>query len=103
VERRFDKRLEEDIPARIQGTDTRGVKFDEPVRTVNVSEQGMALLTQRDLPPSSILTVSIPGRGATRPRGGRSNFLAQAMVAYVLPHGGLNRVGLRFVSATLAL
>jgi hypothetical protein len=103
VERRSDKRLEANFPVRIQGADARGVNFDEPVRTINVSEQGMALLTQRDLPRSAILTVSIPGRGATRPRGGRADFLAQAIVAYVLPEGDLNRVGLRFICATLAL
>ena len=103
TEQRSDGRLGADLAVRIQGADARGVNFDERVRSVNVSQQGMALLTGRDLSHSATLTVSIAGRGSSRPGGGRGDFQAQAIVAYVLPEGDQNRIGLRFVGATLSL
>lgn len=102
TEQRSDRRLRAELAVRIQGADARGVHFDEPVRSINVSQQGMALLTQRDLSHSATLTVSIAGRGSSRPGGGRADFQAQAIVAYVLPEGGQNRVGVRFIGATLS-
>ena len=103
MQRRSEPRVESRSDVRIKGADARGVNFDEPARTVNLSEHGLALLTPRDLVHSATLTVSIRGRGGLRPGGGRSDFLAQAMVAYVFPDGALNRVGLQFIGATLAI
>ena len=73
------------------------------METLNITEHGIARLTRRELAYSSYLTVSIPGRGIIRPRGGRADFVAQAIVTYVLPQGDSNRVGLRFVGAALQL
>lgn len=102
-DRRSDNRLGKTVNIRIKGADSRGVAFDERVQTVNLSEHGLALLIRRDLAHSPQLTVSIPCRGVSRPRGGRADFVAHAIVAYVLPEGDLNRVGLRFIAATLRL
>lgn len=103
VSRRSGKRFERKFRVRIKGADARGLAFEEWVKTLNVSEQGLALLTGRDLAHSSHLTVCVPRRG-TRSAGGRHrDFVAQAIVAYVLPDGELYRVGLRFIAATLEL
>ncbi|MGO9271004.1 MAG: PilZ domain-containing protein [Terriglobia bacterium] len=103
MQRRSEARAERRDEVRIKGADAHGVNFDERAHTVNLSEHGLALLTPRDLVHSATLTVTIRGRGGRRPGGGRSNFLAQAMVAYVFPDGALNRVGLQFIGATLAM
>jgi hypothetical protein len=103
VQRRSEPRVERSDEVRIKGADARGVIFDERARTLNMSEHGLALLTTRSLVHSATLTVSIRGRGEPRRSGGRSDFLAQALVAYVFPDGALNRVGLLFIGATLAI
>jgi hypothetical protein len=103
VERRSQKRAEAGLAVQVQGADARGVIFEEQVRAVNVSANGLALLTRRDLSHSATLTVTIAGYGTERPSGGRSDFRAQAMVVYVLSEGDLNRVGLRFIGAALDL
>ena len=101
ADRRAHRPHSADLAVRIQGADSRGAGFDELVRSANVSEGGLALLTQRDLSHSATLIVSIAGAGGPRAGGGRADFRAQAIVAYVLPEGDHNRVGLRFVGATL--
>jgi PilZ domain len=103
AEQRSDRRTNSKLSVRIQGADANGVHFDERVRSVNISQHGMALLTPRDLSHAAILTVNIPHRGDPRAGGGRANFQAQALVAYVLPEGDQNRIGLCFVGATLTL
>jgi len=103
VQRRSEPRVKSRDEVQIKGADAHGVSFDERARAVNLSEHGLAVLTSRDLAHSATLTVSIRGRGGLRPGGGRSDFLAQAMVAYVFPDGALNRVGLQFIGATLAV
>ena len=103
MQRRSEPRVESGDEVRIKGADARGVNFDERSRAVNLSEHGLALLTPRDLAPSATLTVSIRGRGGPRPGGGRSDFIAQAIVAYVFPEGGLHRVGLQFIGAKLVM
>ena len=103
VEQRSDRRTGSKLSVRIQGADARGVPFDEQVRSVNVSQHGLAVLTQRDLSHSALLTVNIPRHGNPRAGGGRADFQAQALVAYVIPEGDQNRIGVSFVGATLAL
>ena len=103
VQRRSEPRVERRDEVRITGKDARGVSFDERVCALNVSEHGLALLTPLDLAHSAALTVSMRGGGELRQGGGRSDFLAQAIVAYVFPEGGLNRVGLQFVAARLQM
>ena len=103
TEQRSGSRTSSNLSVRIQGADARGVHFDERVRSVNVSQRGMALLTQRDLSHSAALTVNIPHHGSPRAGGGRADFQAQALVAYVLPEGDHNLIGVSFVGATLTL
>lgn len=103
MERRSRKRVEAGFQVEIQGADAQGVSFEEQVCAVNLSESGLALRTRRDLPHSATLTVTIAGLGAARPDGRRADFRAQAMVAYVLSDGDMNRVGLRFIGAALDL
>ena len=103
MNRRSGNRLGMKFKVRIKGADARGLAFEECVETLNVSAQGIALLTRRELAHSSSLTVTIPRRGMSRPRGGRADFVAHATVAYVLPEGDLNRIGLRFIATTLQL
>ena len=102
AEQRSERRTVSKFSVWIKGADAHGVGFHERVRSVDASQHGIALLTQRDLSHSAILTVNIPGLGSRRADGGRADFRAQALVAYVLPEGDLNRVGLRFIGATLA-
>ncbi|HXJ97039.1 MAG TPA: PilZ domain-containing protein [Terriglobia bacterium] len=101
AEQRSDRRANSDLFVRIQGADAHGVRFDERVRSVNISQHGMALITARDLSHSATLVVNVPHRGNPRVGGGRADFQAQALVAYVLPEGDQNRIGVRFVGATL--
>lgn len=100
---RSGKRFDRKFRVRIKGADARGLAFQEWAKTLNISKQGLALVTARDLAHSSHLTVCIPRKGLRHPRGDRADFVAQAIVSYVLPDGELNRVGLRFVAATLYL
>jgi hypothetical protein len=103
AEQRSDRRIGKKLSVRIQGADAHGVHFDERVPSVNVSPHGVALLTERDLSHSAALTVNIPRHGNPRAGGGRADFQAHAIVAYVLPEGDQNRIGLCFVGATLTL
>jgi hypothetical protein len=103
AEQRSDRRIGKKLSVRIQGADAHGVHFDERVPSVNVSSHGLALLTPRDLSHSATLIVNIPKHGGPRAGGGRADFQAQALVAYVLPEGDQNRVGVSFVGATLTL
>ena len=103
AEQRSDRRTSSKLSVRIQGADARGVHFDEQVRSVNISQHGMAVLTERDLSHSATLTVNIPHHGNPRAGGGRADFRAQALVAYVLPEGDQNLIGVSFVGTTLTL
>jgi len=102
-EQRSDRRASRNLSVRIQGADAHGVQFNEQVRSVNISPHGVALLTERDLSHSADLTVNIRRHGNPRAGGGRADFQAHAIVTYVLPEGGQNRIGLCFVGATLTL
>jgi len=102
-ERRSGKRVEAALSVQIRGTDARGIPFEEQAPTVNVSEQGLCLLTRRELEHAANLNVMIAGRGAIRAGGARSDFQAHALVVYVFKEGEVNRVGIRFVGATLPM
>ena len=65
---RSGKRFDRKFRVRIKGADTRGLAFQEWVKILNVSEQGVALVTARDLAHSSHLTVCIPRKGLRSPR-----------------------------------
>lgn len=101
MERRTQRRIEAAIPVQIRGVDARGESFEETTDAVEVSRRGLSLLTKRDLPIYTALTVVIPGRGPTRPGEGPTDFFATASVVRVEKSGELNRVGIRFIGATL--
>lgn len=89
------------MPVHLQGVDAKGHSFEENTEATNVSRRGLYLLTKRDLPLYSRLTVVLPGRGPVRPGEGPSDFFANAAVVRVEKAGEINRVGIRFVGATL--
>jgi len=103
ADKRSQKRIEASLPLQIRGVDARGEAFEEFTAAVDVSRRGLSLLTARDLPVFSTLTLVIPGRGPLRPGQGHSDFFADAVVVVVRRENDMNRVGLRFVGATLPI
>lgn len=101
MEQRRQRRIHAAVPVQIRGVDARGEAFEESTEALEVSRRGLSLLTKRDLPLYTALTVVIPGRGPTRPGEGPSDFFATAAVVRVDKEGEMNRVGIRFVGATL--
>src|SRR5713101_673164 len=101
-EQRSQRRIHAAIPVEIRGVDAGGENFQESTEAVEVSRRGLSVLTRRDLPLYTPLTVVIPGRGPTLPNQGPTDFFATATVVRVHKEGELNRVSIRFVGATLA-
>jgi hypothetical protein len=101
--KRTQKRVEASLPVQIRGLDTQGEAYEEFTAAVDVSRRGLSLLTARDLPVFSNVTVVIPGRGPAHPGQGPSDFFAEAVVVSVRRENDMNRVGLRFVGATLQI
>lgn len=102
-ERRQQRRVEAAIPVEVRGTDAQGVSFEDFAEAVDVSRRGLSILTKRDIPMFANLTVTIPGRGPHRPGEGPSDFFSEATVVRVVREGELNRLGIRFVGATLPM
>jgi hypothetical protein len=102
VEQRRQRRIHAAVPVQIRGVDARGEAFEESTEALEVSRRGLSLLTKRELPLYSALTVVIPGRGPTRPGEGPTDFFSTAAVVRVDKEGEMNRVGIRFVGATLS-
>lgn len=102
-ERRSQKRVQAAIPVQVRGVDAQGQPFEEFTEAVEVSRRGLSILTQRDLPVFASLSVVIPGRGPSRPGEGPSDFFVMASVMRVEKEGDMNRVGIRFVGATLPI
>jgi len=86
----------------MRGVDARGESFEEWIDALEVSRRGLSVMTRRDLPLHSTLTVTIPGRGPSRPGEGPADFFANASVVRVEKEGEAYRVGIRFVGATLS-
>ena len=101
--RRSQKRIETSLPIQIRGVDPQGAAFEEFTVAVDVSRRGLSLLTARDLQVFSTVTVVIPGRGPTRSGQGASDFFTEAVIIAVRRENDMNRVGLRFVGATLPI
>lgn len=101
ADQRSQRRIEAAIPVEIRGVDSAGVAFDDSTEALEVSRRGLSLLTKRDLPLFTSVTVVLPNRGPKRPGEGPTDFFANATVVRVVPEGELNRVGIRFVGATL--
>jgi hypothetical protein len=102
VEQRSQRRIHAAVPVEIRGEDAHGEAFEESTEAVDVSRRGLAVLTRRDLPLNSTLSVVLPGRGPSRPGEGPTDFFATAAVVRVEKEGEMNRVAIRFMGATLA-
>jgi len=102
VEQRSQRRIHAAVPVQIRGVDARGEAFEESTEAVEVSRRGLSLLTKRDLPLYSSLTVVIPGLGPSRPGEGPTDFFSTAAVVRVEKEGETYRVSIRFVGATLS-
>jgi hypothetical protein len=102
VEQRSQRRIRAAVPVEIRGVDAQGEAFEEFTEAQDVSRRGLSVLTKRDLPLHTSLTVLLPGRGPVRPGEGPTDFFASAAVVRVEKEGEMNRVAIRFVGATLA-
>jgi len=102
VEQRAQHRIHSAVPIQIRGVDAQGEAFEESTEAVEVSRRGLSVLTHRDLPVYTSLTIVIPGRGPTRPGEGPTDFFAQASVVRASKEGEMNLVSIRFVGATLS-
>ena len=102
MEQRSQRRIHAAVPVQIRGVDARGEAFEESTEALEVSRRGLSLLTKRDLPLYSSLTVVIPGLGPSRPGEGPADFFSTAAVVRVEKEGETNRVSIRFVGATLS-
>ncbi len=103
MEQRSQRRVHAAIPVQIRGTDAKGEAFEEWFDAEEVSRRGLSILTKRDLPVFTNLSVTIPGRGPTRPGEGPTDFFSEASVVRVKKESETNRVSIRFVGATLAI
>ena len=102
MEQRSQRRIHAAVPVQIRGVDARGEAFEESTEALEVSRRGLSLLTKRDLPLYSSLTVVIPGLGPSRPGEGPTDFFSTAAVVRVEKEGETYRVSIRFVGATLS-
>lgn len=102
-ERRSQKRVQAAIPVQVRGVDAEGQPFEESTEALEVSRRGLSILTRRNLNVFASLTIVIPGRGPLRPGEGPTDFFATASVMRVEKDGEMNRIGLRFVGATLSV
>jgi PilZ domain-containing protein len=102
LEQRSQRRTKAAIPVHIRGKDAQGETFEETLEAQDVSRRGLSILTRRDLPVSTTLSIVIPGRGRFQPGQGPSDLLVDATVVRAEKAGDHNRVALRFVGATLA-
>jgi len=98
---RSQRRTESAVPVQIRGTDEAGIPFEEFTEAIEVSRRGLSLLTKRNLPLLSSITVVLPGRGPRRPGEGPSDFYSNASVVRVVKQEDMYRVGIRFIGATL--
>jgi hypothetical protein len=99
--KRSQRRTESAVPVQIRGVDADGAEFEDSTEAVEVSRRGLSLLTKRNLPLFTALTVVLPGRGPRRPNEGPSDFFSNASVVRVTKEGDMYRVGIRFIGATL--
>ncbi len=101
MEQRSQRRTKAAIPVELRGTDAHGEAFEETLEAQEVSRRGLSVLTRREMPLFSSLSITIPGRGPMQPGIGPSDFFSVATVVRVDRVGDQNRLGIRFVGATL--
>lgn len=102
MEQRSQRRTHAAVPVQLSGMDAQGNNFEEWNEAVEVSRRGLSVLTRRELPVNSTISVTLPGRGPMRPGEGATDFFAEAAVVRVEKEGEVYRVGIRFVGATLS-
>lgn len=101
MEQRTQRRTHAAVPVQIRGVDAQGDNFEEWNEAVEVSRRGLSVLTRRELPVNTTLSITMPGRGPMRPGEGATDFFAEAAVIRVEKEDEFYRVGIRFVGATL--
>lgn len=102
VEQRSQKRIQSRVPVQVRGFDAAGQVFEESTEALDVSRRGVSILTTRELALFAPVTVVLPGRGPSRPGEGATDFFSEGAVVRVQREGDMNRVGIRFVGATLS-
>ncbi len=102
MEQRRQRRIQASVPVHVRGTDARGETFEDATEALDVSRRGFLFLTKRDLTLFANLTVLILGRGPVIPGEGPTDFFTTATVVRVQKDGEFNRIGVRFVGATLS-
>ena len=98
---RSQRRTESAVPVQIRGTDADGVAFEDSTEAIDVSRRGLSLLTKRNLPLLTAVTLVLPGRGPWRPGEGPTDFFSNGSVVRVVKQDDMYRVGIRFIGATL--
>ena len=98
---RSQKRTESAVPLQLRGVDAEGVAFEEFTEAIEVSRRGLSLLSARNLPLFTPVTVVLPGRGPRRAGEGPADFFCNASVVRAVKEGDLYHVGIRFIGATL--
>lgn len=98
---RSQRRTASAVPVQIRGISAEGEAFEDLTEAVEVSRRGLSLLSKRNLPLFTAVTIVLPGRGPKRPGEGPTDFFAHASVVRVVKEGEIYRVGIRFIGATL--
>ncbi len=98
---RSQRRTESAVPVQIRGIDAHGVAFEDATEAIEVSRRGLSLMSKRNLPLLTAVTVVLPGRGPRRAGEGPTDFFSNASVVRIVKEGELYHVGIRFIGATL--
>ncbi|MHB8654264.1 MAG: hypothetical protein ACYDA9_10330 [Terriglobia bacterium] len=98
---RSQRRTASAVPVQISGISENGEAFEDLTEAVEVSRRGLSLLSKRNLPLFTAVTIVLPGRGPKRPGEGPTDFFAHASVVRVVKEGEVYRVGIRFIGASL--
>ena len=98
---RSQRRTASAVPVQIRGISVEGEAFEDLTEAIEVSRRGLSLLSKRNLPLFTAVTIVLPGRGPKRPGEGATDFFAHASVVRVVKEGEIYRVGIRFIGSTL--
>jgi PilZ domain len=102
-DRRSQRRVEAVVHLRVRGVDTRGEEFEELTEAADISRRGLCFITQHDLPLNSKVSILIPRLGSGSGGTGTGDFYSSAAVVSVSKDENCNRIGIRFVGATLPI
>jgi hypothetical protein len=103
-ERRIQHRVEAAISIQIQGVDSTGHAYNDAATALELSRRGLSFLTRHELALLASLMIVIPGLGPTRSALGPSDFFTEAAVVRTSKEDEeFNRIGVRFIGATLPM